>query len=809
MYRLLRWLSYLIGLLLLIFIIGYVAAQVYKPKILETINRELNNGIHGDFYIGDLDFTLFDSFPNFSIVISDIYLRGPRYATYHKDFFHADKIYVHVKLIHLLRGTVDLNSISVRNGSIFIFRTASDYTNMDVFKKAKPDTVSKKSGALSLDLENILFENTRITFVDSLKRKSFDIRFERTTATINTSDSSLSISLNGPMWFGGLTFNQQKGGYLPDAATHASLNLEFIPKTQQMIVHPSVLQFAKSKVDLKGIFAFKAPGTFSLFIHSDAINYGEGLSLITRALREKLSKFQFDTPLKLDVSLIGRLAGGEEPKIDIGFSTANNHFVTGKISAEDLSLAGCFTNHIDTTKIFDDYNSRIVVDTLSGKVAGIPTNARLSITNLKNPELLLAARSNLHLTDLNQHSDTTRLHFLSGEFMADIQYHGRLNEYLNGTSTAYKGRLRGDVTVTNASAVVVSQQKKIDQVNVKIHFTEKQMDLHQIDARINGNRIQLKGLVTGFIPFFFVPEEKGFVKLSVYSPRLDLATLIKKKPKAKPKTSVKSHKKISDLIDVLDSKVEFEFDIKVDEVVNGSFHASQLYGKLKLHKDQFSANPIKMNLADGSVLASVKLSNLDQPINPVVIKANVRNADIEKFFTSFNNFSQSTIKSNNLSGKIFTDVELNAQVDEQFNVLMPSLDGSVDLRIRDGKLKDFEPLQNMSNFLLKKRDFTEVQFAEITSRFRLSGPTLDISKMEIQSSVLTLFVQGRYSLADSTDLSIQVPLSNLKKRDKDFKPENVGVDAKVGPSVFLRAHKNKDGKMVITYDPFKKFKKKK
>ena len=807
MYRLLRWLAYLIGLLLLILIIGYVAAQVYKPKILETINRELNNGVHGDFHIGNLDFTLFDNFPNFSIVVSDIYLRAPRYATYHKDFLHADKIYVRVKLIHLLRGTVDLKSISIRNGNIFIFRTTGDYTNMDVFKKAKADTVSKKSGALSLDLENILFENTRITFVDSLKRKSFDIRFEKTTAAINTSDSSRSISLNGPMWFGGLTFNQQKGGYLPDATTHASLNLEFIPETQQMIVHPSVLQFAKSKVDLKGIFAFKAPGTFSLFIHSDAINYGEGLTLITRALREKLSKFQFDTPLKLDVSLVGRLAGGEEPKIDIAFSTANNHFTTGKISVEDLSLAGCFTNHIDTTKIFDDYNSRIVVDTLSGKAAGIPTNARLSITNLKDPELLLASHSKLHLSDLNQHSDTTRLHFLSGEFMADIQYHGRLNEYLNGTG-AYKGKLRGDVTVTDASAEVVSQQKKIDQVNVKIHFTEKHMDLHQIDARVNGNKIQLKGLVTGFIPFFFVPEEKGFVKLSVYSPRLDLATLIKKKPKVKPQPSAIGHKKISDLIDVLVSKVEFEFNIKVDEVLNGPFHASQLYGKLKLHNDQFLADPIKMQLADGSVLASVKMRNLDQPVNPVVIKANVRNADIEKFFTSFNNFSQSTIKSNNLSGKIFTDVELNAQMDEQFNVLMPSLDGSVDLRIRDGKLKDFEPLQNMSNFLLKKRDFTEVQFAEITCRFRLSGPTLDISKMEIQSSDLTLFVQGRYSLADSTDLSIQVPLSNLKKRAKDYKPENVGVDAKVGPSVFLRAHKNKDGKMVITYDPFKKFKKK-
>ena len=147
-------------------------------------------------------------------------------------------------------------------------------------------------------------------------------------------------------------------------------------------------------------------------------------------------------------------------------------------------------------------------------------------------------------------------------------------------------------------------------------------------------------------------------------------------------------------------------------------------------------------------------------------------------------------------------------MDEQYDIQMPTLKGDVDFKIRDGKIQDFEPLQKMSNFLFKKRDFTDVQFAEIRSHFRLTGQTLDISRMEIESSVLTLFLEGRYSLADSTDMSIQVPLSNLKKRDKTYEPENVGVDAKVGPSVFLRVSKGKDGKMGINYVPFKKFKKK-
>ncbi len=809
MFKFLRWPLYLIGFILLVIAIGYITLQINKPGILETLNRELSGGVNGEFHIGRLDFTFFEQFPRFSIAISDIYLRGLDYDIYHKDFFHADKIFVHIKLGHLLKGTLNLNSISIKNGSIFIFRTKDNYSNTEVFKKAKGDSTAKKSnGSLSLSLGNILFENTRFTFVDSLKRKSFDIRFDKTATTINTTDSSRLISLMGKMWFGGLTFNQDKGGYLPDAPTNAALNLEFIPDQQKMIVHPSVLQFSKSKVELKGQFDFKAPGAMSLFIHSDAINYGEGLTLVTRALKEKLSKFMFDTPLKLDVSLIGSLAGGAEPEIDISFSTSGNQFSSGKISLKELTLAGCFTNHVDASRDRDDFNSRVVLDTLIGKLAGVPTQARLSITNLKDPSLLLISRTSLNLPDLNNESDTTRQRFLSGQFLANVHYQGRLMEYLNPETTVYAGKLKGDVTLTNGAMELVSQNKKVDQANVKIRFTEKQMSFDQIDLRVNGNAVKIKGFVAGFIPFFFLPEKKGFVQLAVYSPKIDLATLVSKKAKKKSKPSPQSRKKISDLIDVLDNKVEFVFDLKVDEVVQGPFRATGVSGKITLLDHKFKADPFRMKVADGDVKVSIRMSELDQPINPVMIKADVKNADIEKFLISFNNFSQTSIKSDNLKGKISTSIELNANLDETFHILMPSLDGTVDLKIKDGMLKDFEPLQNMSNFLFKKRDFTEVEFAEISSQFRITGPSLDISRMEIQSSVLTLFIQGRYSLTDSTDLSIQVPLSNLKKRDKDYKPENVGVDAKVGPSVFLRARKNKDGKMVIAYDPFKKFKKK-
>lgn len=161
-----------------------------------------------------------------------------------------------------------------------------------------------------------------------------------------------------------------------------------------------------------------------------------------------------------------------------------------------------------------------------------------------------------------------------------------------------------------------------------------------------------------------------------------------------------------------------------------------------------------------------------------------------------------------MSGKINAKVSLLASLDDDLNLIMAGLKGNIDFTVRNGKLMNFQPLEKLSNFLFKKRDFSDIAFAEINSSFTMRATELTIHRMEVQSTVISLFVEGRYSLADSTDLSIQLPLSNLKARDKSYMPKNVGTDSKVGPSVFLRARRDDKGNMAISYDMFKRFRKK-
>ena len=66
-----------------------------------------------------------------------------------------------------------------------------------------------------------------------------------------------------------------------------------------------------------------------------------------------------------------------------------------------------------------------------------------------------------------------------------------------------------------------------------------------------------------------------------------------------------------------------------------------------------------------------------------------------------------------------------------------------------------------------------------------------------------MFVEGIYNMKTGPDLSVQVPLSNLKA-NKDSVLTNKGVKSKTGVSARLRLQNGEDGKIKVSWDPFNK-----
>jgi hypothetical protein len=180
------------------------------------------------------------------------------------------------------------------------------------------------------------------------------------------------------------------------------------------------------------------------------------------------------------------------------------------------------------------------------------------------------------------------------------------------------------------------------------------------------------------------------------------------------------------------------------------------------------------------------------------IETIVRNADIPTTFRAFDNFGQDAITSKNMKGLLSAIIKVEGELTDKAGIKESSMKASVQFDIKDGELNHFEPAMKMAKVAFKNRDFSQIRFGELKNHLKIDGTAFTIPKMEIRSNRVTLFVEGVYDTRKGTDMSIQVPLSNLS-RDENEDLLNTG---KPGMNIRLRAKTGEDGDLKITWDPF-------
>ena len=808
LYKVAKWFGILLAAVVLLLTVAIVVVYVQRNQIRERVLTALNERIAGDVEVGDVSLTIFHNFPDFSLSLKDVIITD---TTTRIPVIQAKRIYLNAGLNTLFGSEVDLSNLGLENSDIFLYRAKDGYKNSSVFEVRK-DTAKSSSDktTVTINLSSLSLKHLTFKYVDSLKNKTVSFHILKSRHEIKQEDGLIEFTIDGDLHVHELTFNSDAGSFLQQQPFRMESTLRYYDSSRQLFIHPSSLDFAKNEIKLEGNFYFDESGRFSLTIESDKLNVAEAELYLTERLRKTITKFKLSKPVDLRVVLNGVHNKKHQPTADIDFRVADTDFSYQKVKLTSASAVGTYLHRPKKDSLAID-ESTLVIDSLNAMFEKIPIEGKVAFAKMNDPEIDLSLQSRITPKIFNNLVDTSEWVSRSGSFMSYVRYKGRLEEYLDSTTSRYKGKLDGRFTARKGTFVYKPKGFVMRNVNGSIRFSEKIFRLDTLTMIVNGSPLSLKGSMKDYIPFFIRPANKGFVTLEVSSSKLDLtfmASALEKKAKTERERK-QSGSKVTSVLNTLQEKLEFDILLSAQQLKFKKFVAQDIKGKLRMDPLALEGTDIEMNVAGGKMITQLTLrKGADRRFFSV--RTSIKDAEIQEFFRLFNDFNQKTISSDNLAGIIDADATLVASILPNFTIDAPSMKGSVVCTIRDGRLINFEPLENMSNFLFKRRDFSDVSFAELQSSFNVNGLNLDIDKMEVQSSVLSFFVQGRYSFNDSTSLSVQLPLSNLKKRDKNFRPENVGTDPKRGMNVYLHVFRDKDinSKINIAYDPFKKWVKK-
>ena len=794
--------------LAVVYIGAYFYIKANKAKIIKQLTEQVSSKVNGKLIIGDADISLFKKFPKIAVVIKDITLTDSMFANHGHTFFSAKEVFANLNIFKLIKKEQALTGLSLQNANIYFYTDTSGYTNTYLLKSKRDSAGGPKKTSEDINLSRLELDNVRFVLDDRKREKLHDFAVNELSVTLNDEGGFLEMNTDADILINSLAFNLPRGTFLKGATFSGDFKIKYGKETQVLSFDSIDVKIAGKPFNLSGKFDLgdKNPA-FSLNVYAPKIMYEDVKKLLPDRIAKSLSMVSLDKPIDAVAKLSGPLQGGE-PYILANWKVENSNMSTNFLDFEDASFTGYFNNEVIVGQPRYDPNSIVSVSNFKAKWRGLPVSSnKIEILNLTTPTLTCDLLSEFALQDLNEIIPTNSLELTSGNAAILLSYKGPIQKNNNTNSF-----LNGNISFKNGTMMFTPRNVELKNLNGSLSFKNSDVNIENLQGTVLNNKIVMNGTAKNILTLINTAPNNVKIVYNIFSPDLNLNafTYLLKKRNNVVRKATGTKKSFGDMAVKIDEVLEksvIDVTLNAGKITYKKFVGTNANAGITLLQDRYLINNVSMQTAGGSMNITGELLNSSQVYHTANINATVKGVDVSKIFTAFDNFGQDGITAANLEGSLTANVKTTLNVNDDGAVLPNSVNGLVDFSLKNGALNNYEPIKKIQNFIFKKRDFDNIRFAELKDKLEINSGDIKINRMEIQSSVLTLFVEGVYGKKAGTDLSIQIPLNNLKKRDEDYNPVNVGTGKKAGRSIYLRGRTGNDGNVNFKLDLFNKFKK--
>lgn len=797
------------GLLLIVYIGIYTYVSMNKASIILQVTDEIGKKISGKVSVEDVELSFFRQFPKISVLLNKVTITDSMYAQHHHAFFRAERLFARLSITKLIRKQSPLNGFRIEKGEIYLYTDSTGYTNSYLVQQKKDTTAVAGTGDKS-ELKSIVLKDVSFIIDDRRKEKLHNYFVNDLSVDLDDDeDSTLALAAKANIMVHSMAFNLPRGSFLNETRFTGKFGVVFNKASNQLSFDSIRIELSGQPFNLTGRFDLKGTTPqFSLRVHTRKLLYKEAKLLMPARIVRSLSLVELDKPLDVDVNINGPLKGGE-PSIYVNWTAKGTQLKTPFLDFDDAAFTGYFTNQFSDSLPRNDRNSVIHINQFTADWHGLPlVSANFQILDLVEPILTCDLSSNFPLTKLNDVIGSNFIQLQSGEGSVNLTYKGPVVRN-NNTNSLING------TVSFKDGTVLYAPRNVAMKNVSGEMIFKNSDVLVKDLRcvVLDNKVTMQGQAKNLLTLINTEPGKASIDWSIATPSLNLGAFnFLLKPGKKVSVASSNKNKLSSAasnIDAVLEKATLHINLDAAKLFYKKFEAASLNADVTLLANKYILNNVGMSHAGGRLDMKGSLVNERPNYLQASINATMDNVDVSKVLYAFDNFGQDAILSENLDGKLSAKINADMGLDEDGQVYPATVKSVVDFSLKNGGLINYDPVKRLQKVLFKKRDFENIRFAELTDRFEISNREIKINRMEIQSTVLSFFIEGIYSMRGNTDLSIQVPLNNLKKRGDDYIPENIGTDKKGGKSIFLRGRPGSDGNVNFKLDLFNKYKKNK
>ncbi|HPI43764.1 MAG TPA: AsmA-like C-terminal region-containing protein, partial [Tenuifilaceae bacterium] len=149
--------------------------------------------------------------------------------------------------------------------------------------------------------------------------------------------------------------------------------------------------------------------------------------------------------------------------------------------------------------------------------------------------------------------------------------------------------------------------------------------------------------------------------------------------------------------------------------------------------------------------------------NKYFIKTDFQGMDISKLFNHYDNFKQTIVTHNNISGNLSGSAILNFTTNNKGEIDMPSIKMESDITISNGKLMGMNKIEKLSKWL-KLDQVKSIDFKTLKNKIEISEGCVKIPKMDVLSNVVNMQLSGEHYFAGNFTYWMKVNFSQVLSR---------------------------------------------
>lgn len=724
----------------------------FESIVKKLIVTEINNNLLVKAGAEEIKFSVWENFPKASLNFINIHVDSPESNIQQKNLkplVSKGNLSLSFNLFDLISGNYTIQQINIKSAYVNLFALDSINYNYNVWKKENQQEVK---GDVSFRIEKIIIEESIINY-DSYQSKN-TVEATVNKAKLKAKWTGNKISLEGKV---DCLAHKILTNFAKFNAVDIVWEGKFYNEGNTWGIETSNGKLIDDKIEVKGLFLKAKTGEkIDLSIAVNKLPLTKIKDNLSSLWPASIRKYKLSGLLSATMKIKGYLNDRNGPLMATSFQFSESTLAleTKNKGATDIGLKGDFKGSINNSETF-----LLKVNEFSAKVEDQSIIGHLDWSG-KAPDYL-----NSHLEgvfDMARLSDFVKLDSVGSingniNFALDtrIPIGQKYSEDIEQWEIS--GQIQGNQLNFESfdKAIQLKDMKGILKINEnKVKIQDLFLTYRDSKFKINGELNQWNSLIK--------KTDLALFKGHIHCEKIDVDKILHQGGKGK-------ENKDQDWV------IPFGVVAKVTagNINHKKLNLASLQTKLLVTKNNIILDSLSFTGLNGKGTGKISIKALENGGFNCQINGHLVQIDIKDLFKSFDNFEQQTLQSDHISGKLNATVSFNANYDKQSNINLESIRSLADLKITNGKLKNFSPLFSLSKYI-SIEELNDISFSELTNTIRIENSKIEFPQMEISSSALNLKVHGIHYFTNKIDYHFSILLSEIL--NKKFKIKNKNHD---------------------------------